>query len=69
VIFAHVNIICVKSAQITEAQFAVATKFYKVTPSICVAVLAPGILRWLLDFLQKSVHTWFCNILMMTSIL
>ena len=53
VVLARVNIVCVKGAQIAEAQFAVATKFYKVTPSICVAILAPGILRWLLDFFKN----------------
>jgi hypothetical protein len=50
VILARVNIVCAKVSQIAEAQFAVETKFYKVTSSICVAVLAPGILRWILDF-------------------
>jgi len=53
VILARVNIVCVKGAQISEAQFAVETKFYKVTPSICVAFLAPGVLRRVVDFFKN----------------
>jgi hypothetical protein len=67
VILARVNIVCVKIAQIAEAQFAVANKFYNVIPSICFTILAPGILSWLLDFLKNLCTPGFCNILMMTT--
>jgi len=51
-----VNTVCVKGTQIAEAQFAVATKFYNVTPSICVTIMAPGILSWFLDFLKNCAR-------------
>jgi len=37
------------------------------TPNICITILAPGILSWLLDFLKNLYTPGFCNILMMTT--